>query len=220
MTSTALPEELVDQIVSVTFASYAALSFRPQPTKFTILASFVLVHHADLPETSRIQVISLGTGSKCLPENRLPVSGDALHDCHAEVLARRGAIRWLAQEVMRDYSVDSKESDNSQEESKSQCRSLWICRESYDNGKYRLRDGVKLVLYVSTVSCKTCMRSEQGTFLTSCRHHLLAKCVNCMFSRRRRIYPSFSLPPRPNHGLSQGRHLLARSSLRHPLQGP
>lgn len=179
----ALPPELVDQIVLATFASYAALSFRPQPTKFTILASFVLVHHTGPPETTRIQVMSLGTGSKCLPRDKLPASGDALHDSHAEVLARRSATRWLAQEIMRDCDADEQPeaSDTSQDTPTSRSRSPWIFRESCGKGKYRLRDGVKLVLYVSTVPCKARSLYEQRTFLTVFRHFPLPTCTDCMF---------------------------------------
>ncbi|KAF8488931.1 hypothetical protein F5888DRAFT_1750230 [Russula emetica] len=46
------------------------------------------------------QLLAGGAGVKCLPTSCLPVRGDALHDSHAEVIARRGAIRsWLLEEV-------------------------------------------------------------------------------------------------------------------------
>ncbi|KAF8491311.1 hypothetical protein F5888DRAFT_1736172, partial [Russula emetica] len=47
------------------------------------------------------QLLSPGAGVKCLPTSCLHVrGGDALHDSHAEVIARRGAIRpWLFEEV-------------------------------------------------------------------------------------------------------------------------
>ncbi|QRW19197.1 hypothetical protein RhiXN_00603 [Rhizoctonia solani] len=54
--------------------------------QFTVLAGIVL-HDSDSGQT---ECISLGTGAKCLPFNKLPKSGEALHDSHAEVLARRG----------------------------------------------------------------------------------------------------------------------------------
>lgn len=189
--SSTLPLELVDEIVSATLASYATLSFRPQPTKFTILASFVLVHHTGLPDTTRVQVISLGTGSKCLPENRLPACGDALHDSHAEVLARRGVVRWLAQEVLRDCAVDERAPDTCQGTSTSGGRSLWICRKSCGSGKYRLRDGVRLVLYVSTVPCKVRPPLEQRMSSTHCRHRLHSTCSNHMFSKAETHPPAF-----------------------------
>lgn len=163
----ALPPELIDQIVSATFESYAALSFRPQPNKFTILASFTLIRHTVDSDTDqpRVQVISLGTGSKCLPENRLPPSGDALHDSHAEVLARRGAVRWLAQEIIRDNGGMPSDRPEADVERKGLYQSPWICRGC--GGKYHLKNGVKPYLYISTVPCKAqTLIEHRYSFLT------------------------------------------------------
>lgn len=218
-----LPPELVDEVVSATFASYATLYFRPQPGKFTILASFVLLQHSGLPDTTRIEVISLGTGSKCLPENRLAASGDALHDSHAEVMARRGAIRWLAREVLRDtvaHVAHEKATETLQDMSVSRCRSLWIRRESHGQGKYRLRDGVSLLLYVSTVPCKVRIPYEMSNVVDLSSHRSFSTWSDCIFRRRRCVYSPISVPPRPQHGLPQGRHLLACPLLRHPVQRP
>jgi len=88
----------IDDVVSATLSQYAPLPFAPQPGKYTVLASFAL-HD---PRTRRTRLLSLGAGAKCLPAARLPQRGDALHDSHAEVIARRGAIRWLLEEVQRD----------------------------------------------------------------------------------------------------------------------
>ncbi|THH21038.1 hypothetical protein EW146_g439 [Bondarzewia mesenterica] len=122
-----------DSVVSASLDAYASLSISPQPGKFTILAAFVLFS----PTSRNVQVISLGTGSKCLPTTRLPPHGDALHDCHAEVIARRGAVRWFLEEARRDASSSS--------------GSEWIARG--EDGCFALRDDVHLYLYVSTVPC-------------------------------------------------------------------
>ncbi|CUA76839.1 tRNA-specific adenosine deaminase 1 [Rhizoctonia solani] len=57
--------------------------------QFTVLAGVVLYDRA----SERLECVSLGTGAKCLPSAKLPKSGEALHDSHAEVLARRAAVR-------------------------------------------------------------------------------------------------------------------------------
>lgn len=131
----------VDDIAAGVLDIYAVLNFKPPDGQFTILAAFVL----GTPETSK--VISLGTGSKCLPASRLPKTGDALHDSHAEVLARRGAIRWFLEEIVRSNPTNTPES----------CSSPWIRRG--EEGRYALAPGVELGLYVSTVPC-TCMRKR------------------------------------------------------------
>ncbi|KAI0676970.1 hypothetical protein C8Q78DRAFT_960313 [Trametes maxima] len=106
----------------------------PPDGQFTILAGFIL-------RTSKeSKVISLGTGSKCLPAARLPKSGDALHDSHAEVLARRGAIRWFLEEIARSRSGNTPT-----------YASPWLERDV--RGKFIVRSDVKLDMYISTVPC-------------------------------------------------------------------
>ena len=119
----------LDAIIHDIHEIYGSLKFYPPDGKFTILASVFLT------DERRTKVISIATGTKCLPTSRLPTQGEALHDSHAEVLARRGAIRWCMEEILRPTTSD------------------WIVRQA--NGKYVLRDGVALNLYISTVPCET-----------------------------------------------------------------
>jgi Adenosine-deaminase (editase) domain len=130
----------VDDVVSLTLTQYSLLPFVPQPGKYTVLASFVL-HNPATQQSGRgttTHLLSLGTGVKCLPASRLPPLGDALHDSHAEVIARRGAIRWFLEEVQRDVQAPGS--------------SEWICARKQD-GLYTLRNDVQLWMYASTVPC-------------------------------------------------------------------
>ena len=119
-----------DEIAEVVLRQYTALNFRPPPNQFTVLASFVLTNDA-----GALKIISLGTGSKCLPAIKLSGGGDALHDSHAEVIARRGAIRWLLEEISRMKTSGS----------------VWL--EDAPDGRVKLAQNVHLHLYVSTVPC-------------------------------------------------------------------
>ncbi|TFK74460.1 adenosine deaminase editase [Pluteus cervinus] len=121
---------LVDDCVTDILHVYNSTAFTLPANQYTILASFFLSNDT----TSK--VISLGTGTKCLPASRLPLRGEAIHDSHAEVLARRCATRWFLEEIQR-YSVD--------------VRSEWIQRAP--DGKFELLDGVSLNMYISTVPC-------------------------------------------------------------------
>lgn len=126
---TANPDDLATAVNAV----YTSLRFRPPAGQYTILAGFILVS----PE--RHQVISLATGSKCLPANRLSGHGEAVNDSHAEVLARRGALVWFLDEVCRMRGRAPGET------------SPWI--EQHPSGKYRLRDTVRVRMYISTIPC-------------------------------------------------------------------
>lgn len=125
-----------DEIARAAQAQYARLNFKPPPQQFTVLAAFVL---QDPANADALKVVSLGTGSKCLPGARLQHGGDALHDSHAEVLARRGAVRWLLEEVERTCSGGEE--------------SRWIEEIPYESRRFRLRPGVRVWLYVSTLPC-------------------------------------------------------------------
>lgn len=129
-----------DHVASLVLATYSKLNFKPPSGQFTILAAFVL------RTAEQLKVVSLGTGSKCLPAERLPKAGDALHDSHAEVLARRGAIRWFLEEIARGCSEDLDYS------------SPWLVRGA--DGRFMLREAVRLDMYISTVPCR-----HSGIFL-------------------------------------------------------
>ena len=142
-----------DAVVSATLTQYSSLPFAPQPGKHTVLASFAL-HDT---RSGRVRLLSLGAGVKCLPASRLPVRGDALHDSHAEVIARRGAIRWLLEEVQRDALQAQAQNDPSSSTPASKAESAWVCAR--DDGLYALRDDVHLWMYASTVPCAYRARS-------------------------------------------------------------
>ena len=125
--------------VSTILHTYSALEYQPHGSTWTILASFFLSRkpNISLATSGEIKVISLATGTKCLPTSRLSDGGELVHDSHAEVLARRCALRWFMEEVLRA--------------SDSSFQSVWITKTS--EGKYGLQFGVELHLYVSTVPC-------------------------------------------------------------------
>ncbi|KAI6105422.1 hypothetical protein F5141DRAFT_1123601 [Pisolithus sp. B1] len=98
---------------------YHSLNTTPHNRTYTILAAIALSYPGET------KTIGLATGCKCLPKNRLPEQGDALHDSHAEVLARRCARRWLLEEIQRYVTV-------------------W---------RFRIKEGVQVIMYISTPPC-------------------------------------------------------------------
>ncbi|EJD01278.1 uncharacterized protein FOMMEDRAFT_141947 [Fomitiporia mediterranea MF3/22] len=133
----------VDTLVTRVHARYTACYFKQSDNyQYTVLAAFVL-ESPYAPSTGyfshpdNYKVVALATGVKCLPTDRYPLRGDALHDSHAEVLARRAFIRWLHEEVQRAVHASK--------------GSMWIKQRT--DGKWELGEGVKLHMYISTVSC-------------------------------------------------------------------
>lgn len=131
-----LPSNDPDSLAFFVLEQYTSLKFQLPPHQYTILSGFVLT----CSYSGKSKVISLGTGSKCMPATRLSPHGDSVNDSHAEVLARRGSIRWFFEEVQRVQGSIHK--------------SYWI--EENDDSKYKLRDSVRLHMYISTVPCKKC----------------------------------------------------------------
>ncbi|CAF3502282.1 unnamed protein product [Rotaria sp. Silwood1] len=84
------------------------------------------------------RVISIATGNSCLDETNLIYADDgiALHDCHAEILARRGLIRFLFEEIKQ--SKDNKSS---------------IFEYNSIINKYQLHDNITFHMYISSLPC-------------------------------------------------------------------
>jgi len=129
--SRASMSSIYDGAVRATLAIYSSTRFVPPKGRYTVLAAVILVAEDHPPK-----VVSLATGAKCLPLAKFPKQGDALHDSHAEVLARRGAVRWLLEEIAR-----------------APASSQWLVQAQDIQSRWTLRAGVKLVLYISTLPC-------------------------------------------------------------------
>ncbi|KAJ2843654.1 hypothetical protein GGI22_007137, partial [Coemansia erecta] len=89
-----------DRIAQCVISRYKALPKRGKPAakstsaggkqkhEWTVLAGFV-VHNA---KNDAFECVALGTGLKCQHRGQLSKFGDSLHDCHAEIVARRALL--------------------------------------------------------------------------------------------------------------------------------
>ncbi|XP_038819194.1 double-stranded RNA-specific editase B2-like [Salvelinus namaycush] len=102
-----------------------------------VLAGIVMTRGFDL---RRAQVVSLGTGTKCISGECVSDQGWAVNDCHAEVTTRRAFLRFLYAQLElflcnRPGSLE---------------QSIFVRdKESV----YRLRDGILFHMYVSSSPC-------------------------------------------------------------------
>lgn len=67
---------------------------KPKPDEWTVL-SCIVKSTSDL----ELEVVSLGTGSKCIGIQKMSPRGDVLNDSHAEIMARRGFMRYLYEQI-------------------------------------------------------------------------------------------------------------------------
>ncbi|NXR69113.1 DSRAD deaminase, partial [Rhadina sibilatrix] len=110
-------------------------------------------------------VVSIGTGSRCVKGEELSLKGETVNDCHAEIISRRGFVRFLYSELMK-YDPSN---PSSAEES---------IFERAGGGKLRIKSSVTFHLYVSTAPCgdgalfdKSC--SDQANEMGQVQHQPL-----------------------------------------------
>lgn len=92
-----MKDELSRLIVEKCFEKYRRLAKKgkPKESEWTVLSAVVLVREEE------VKVVSLATGTKCLDgqTRRRVISGALLHDSHAEILARRGLLLWILNQI-------------------------------------------------------------------------------------------------------------------------
>ncbi|KAJ8005030.1 hypothetical protein DPEC_G00142410 [Dallia pectoralis] len=122
-----------DQIAMLSHQRFNALTTRIQHSLLgrKILATIVMKRGEGLGT-----VVSLGTGNRCVKGEELSLKGDTVNDCHAEIISRRGFLRFLYAELQKhcEGSEDS------------------IFEPANDN-KLRIKPDTTFHLYISTAPC-------------------------------------------------------------------
>ncbi|XP_013101145.1 tRNA-specific adenosine deaminase 1 [Stomoxys calcitrans] len=106
---------------------------KPKNDEWTVLAGVVL--HNDLSATS--EVVSLGCGTKCIGKSKLCSKGLILNDSHAEVLARRGLLRYFYIHIQKALENDSSSIFT------------WV----FESKKCKLRDGISFHFLSTQTPC-------------------------------------------------------------------
>ncbi|XP_042640886.1 double-stranded RNA-specific adenosine deaminase isoform X2 [Tyto alba] len=110
-------------------------------------------------------VVSIGTGNRCVKGEELSLKGETVNDCHAEIISRRGFVRFLYSELM-NYDPSN---PSSAEES---------IFEPAGGKRLKIKSSVTFHLYVSTAPCgdgalfdKSC--SDQASVVGQAQHQPL-----------------------------------------------
>uniref|UniRef100_A0A8C3V1J8 Adenosine deaminase RNA specific n=2 Tax=Catharus ustulatus TaxID=91951 RepID=A0A8C3V1J8_CATUS len=110
-------------------------------------------------------VVSIGTGNRCVKGEELSLKGETVNDCHAEIISRRGFVRFLYSELMK-YDPSN---PSSAEES---------IFEQAEGKKLKIKSSVTFHLYISTAPCgdgalfdKSC--SDQANEMAQPQHQPL-----------------------------------------------
>lgn len=96
--------EIADRIAHLSISKFNSLGKTGKPKdkgEWTLLSCFVK------EENETLEVVALGTGSKCLGEKQLSSEGMLVHDSHAEVVARRAFMVYLLEQVEKAVKGDN-----------------------------------------------------------------------------------------------------------------
>uniref|UniRef100_A0A2H1VND2 tRNA-specific adenosine deaminase 1 n=1 Tax=Spodoptera frugiperda TaxID=7108 RepID=A0A2H1VND2_SPOFR len=127
-----LKESVVEKIVQNCFTLYDSLpkNGKPIDKEWTVLSCFIEYNTA----TEKIEVVSLGTGSKCVGASKMTPNGSILNDSHAEIFARRGFLLYLYENI--DKALKDKQSIFNKE-----------------NSQLKLKDNIQYIFYSSQLPC-------------------------------------------------------------------
>nr|XP_019967334.1 PREDICTED: tRNA-specific adenosine deaminase 1 isoform X1 [Paralichthys olivaceus] len=129
-----------DEVARLCYERLEALPRRGRPEagrEWTLLAAVLQRRRCAASHSVKTEVVSLGTGTKCIGQTQMSPNGDVLNDSHAEVIARRGCIRYLLQQLHGAVSGGS---------------SSVFC-PSEEQGKWRLQPGVSFLFFTSHTPC-------------------------------------------------------------------
>ncbi|XP_064899048.1 double-stranded RNA-specific adenosine deaminase [Columba livia] len=85
-------------------------------------------------------VVSIGTGNRCVKGEELSLKGETVNDCHAEIISRRGFMRFLYSELLKYNPADPSSTQQS-------------VFEPAEGNRLRIKSGVTFHLYISTAPC-------------------------------------------------------------------
>ncbi|XP_011684953.1 PREDICTED: double-stranded RNA-specific editase Adar isoform X2 [Wasmannia auropunctata] len=126
-----LSQMLADQIGRMVNQKFSELmQTKQQHARRKVLAGVVITRGQDA------ELICISTGTKCVSGEHLSVSGGAVNDCHAEVIARRCLCEYLYNQL--DLHIENKGAESILEPTKK---------------GFKLKAGIQFHLYINTAPC-------------------------------------------------------------------
>lgn len=89
-----------DRLTKICYQTFESISKTGKPIldkEWTVFSCIVKYEH----QTKDLEVVSLGTGTRCIGRSLMSNLGDKLNDSHAEVMCRRGFLLYLYNEITK-----------------------------------------------------------------------------------------------------------------------
>lgn len=125
--------ELCDKVAKAVSEKFGSV-FKDESSP-KVVAAFVLAKCDSPGSEPMLEVVSIGTGTKCITGEQMDHKGQTLNDCHGEIIACRGLRQFLYDELL--LAVQKKDS----------------ILERVTGGKYALKKNLSLYLFVNTAPC-------------------------------------------------------------------
>ncbi|XP_039313773.1 double-stranded RNA-specific editase Adar isoform X1 [Solenopsis invicta] len=126
-----LPQMLADKIGKLVHQKYSDLiQTKPLHARRKVLAGVVITKGQDA------ELICVTTGTKCVSGEHLSVSGSAVNDCHAEVVARRCLCEYLYNQL--ELHIENKGAESILEPTKK---------------GFKVKQGIQFHLFINTAPC-------------------------------------------------------------------
>lgn len=103
----------------------------PENLSYTVIAGIAMTKNDNL---DNIEIVSIGTGTKCINGDHISMCGATVTDFHAEVIARRCFKDFLYTNIENILKGDSGDSMK-------------------EHGKFCLKPGIRFHLYINTTPC-------------------------------------------------------------------
>ncbi|CAL1276017.1 unnamed protein product [Larinioides sclopetarius] len=129
------PQNVADKISKSLLNTFNdVMSGNAEHAKWKIIAGIAMTRDEAMED---IQIVSIGTGTKCINGEHISMVGANLNDCHAEIISRR---------CLKDFFYTNLELHLEGEGD----QSIFVKREG---GGFYLKPNIKFHLYISTAPC-------------------------------------------------------------------
>lgn len=127
-----LSDIFIENLVRNCFNVYDKLpkTGKPIEKEWTVLSCFIEYDKSN----ENLEVVSLGTGSKCIGATKMSPTGCLLNDSHAEVFARRGFLLYLYDNIDKALKHEP---------------SVF----NHQDGQLKLKDDIEFIFYSSQLPC-------------------------------------------------------------------
>ena len=150
MEATERPSARHEDVARAATRAYDALPKRgkPQPHERTVLAAILVETPRRDGRGVHLDVVALGTGTKCVGDRNDDDGGETLYDSHAEMVARRAWKRWTHAQLHRTWNRGDPSAERLKPDTHKRCKV-----ESHEDGKAGA---------ASTCHGNSCQTNEHG----------------------------------------------------------